>query len=195
MPNNRIMDITRSARPTRKGEARLLATHLRSSRKKLMNIDGIDMSGFAGARSLRQLHKSRCADVPVGCGVYVLLRESSSHPRFRSKSNAGWFKGLDPSYPISIAKEAWAPGAQVVYVGKAAGAMGLRQRLRQLVDFGFGKPIGHRGGRLLWHLSDHAALRVHWKRCGGSQADRLETRLINHFRKIHGKRPFANRAK
>jgi len=41
-----------------------------------------------------------------------------------------------------------------MYVGKAAGQKGLKGRLRQLIDFGFGKCIGHRGGRLLWHLED-----------------------------------------
>lgn len=160
-----------------------------------MNLDGIDLSELAGGSLLRVLHRTRYAGVPVGCGVYILLRKSSSRPKFRGESKAGWFKNLDPSYPPNVVKEAWVSGAQIVYVGKAAGANGLKQRIRQLVDFGFGKAIGHRGGRLLWHLPDHATLRLHWKRCGRSRADRLETLFINQFRSIYGRRPFANRAK
>ena len=126
---------------------------------------------------------------------YVLVRGVMTQPRFRRRSKAGWFKNLDPSYDIAEVRDAWVSSARIVYVGKAAGAKGLKQRIRQLVDFGFGKPIGHRGGRMLWHLPDYQKLQVRWRRCSRSQADRLETCLIGQFRDLYGKRPFANRTK
>jgi hypothetical protein len=155
----------------------------------------MDLTGFSAGVAVHELHRDRLRDVPSGCGVYVLVRSATIRPRFQRKSRAGWFKDLDPSYPIAEVRAAWVSNARIVYVGKAAGVKGLKQRIRQLVDFGFGKPIGHRGGRMLWHLPDHQRLQVRWRRCSRSQADRLETLLIGQFRELYGKRPFANRAK
>jgi hypothetical protein len=64
-----------------------------------------------------------------------------------------------------------------------------------LIDFGFGKPVGHRGGRMLWHLSDYAALSIRWLERPCSDVDAIETQLIGQFRAVYGARPFANRAK
>jgi len=160
-----------------------------------MKTDGIDLIGFSDGATVSDLHRDRFGDVPLGCGVYVLVRGVTTQPKFRRSSEAGWFKNLDPSYPAANVRDAWVPNARIVYVGKAAGARGLRQRVRQLVDFGFGKPIGHRGGRMLWHLPDYEKLLLRWRKCSRSQADSLETRLIGQFKELHGKRPFANRAK
>ena len=88
----------------------------------------------------------------------MILRGSDSRPRFRAKSTGGWFKGKDPSYKPEVALKNWVEGAQVMYVGKAAGQKGLKGRLCQLIDFGFGKCVGHRGGRLLWHLEESEKL-------------------------------------
>jgi hypothetical protein len=51
-------------------------------------------------------------------------------------------------------------GARIIYIGKAGGARGLKRRIRELIDFGFGKPIEHRGGRMLWHLRGYLPLRI-----------------------------------
>jgi hypothetical protein len=78
---------------------------------------------------------------------------------------------------------------------QAGGARGLKQRIGELIDFGFGKSVGHRGGRMLWHLTDHATLRVRWLECPCSEVDAVEPRLISQFKAAYGVRPFANRAK
>jgi hypothetical protein len=161
-----------------------------------MKTDVIDLSGFSEGIIVRDLHRDRFNRVPSGAGVYVLLRNAYSCPRFLRESKAGWFNKLDPSYSACVVRDAWVVNAQIVYVGKAAGAKGLRQRIRQLIDFGYGKPIGHRGGRMLWHLQDHKTLLLKWQECPRSQADGLETKLIDQFKVSHnGKRPFANRTK
>ena len=175
----------RNARtPARRGQ------HVRHVR-----IEDPDLSQFSEGITVSDLSRDRFNSVPSGCGVYVLIRVAKSRPRFLKTSQAGWFKGLDPSYPVANVRTAWVEGAPLVYVGKAAGAEGLKQRVRQLISFGLGKPIGHRGGRMLWHLSDHRRLLLRWRRCPRAQADRLETRLIAEFRNSYGKRPFANRRK
>lgn len=148
------------------------------------------MNDFKGGISVRDLYRCRCRCVPPEPGVYCVVRKSSKLPGFHTPSTAGWFHGLDPSYPDQFVKDNWVRGAQIIYVGKAAGQNGLRQRICQLVKFGFGHAVGHRGGRLLWHLNDWETLQVFWL-CNPNAAD-LETSLINQFREIYGERPFAN---
>jgi hypothetical protein len=156
-------------------------------------VDRIELNQFPDGTSIEELHTTRCRVVPSATGVYIVLRDATAKPIFLPKSEAGWFKGQDPSYPLDVLEANWVEGARIVYVGKAAGRRGLRQRLRQLVDFGYGKPVGHRGGRLLWHMPDWQGLVVRWRAC--QEADLLERRLIEEFRAAHGKRPFANLSK
>jgi len=158
-------------------------------------LDGIDVATFSGGASVEALHADRYRAVPTGCGVYILVRDGHVLPEFARDSKAGWFKGLDPSYPLEVVTSAWVPKARIVYVGKAAGRKGLRQRVRQLIDFGFGKAVGHRGGRLLWHLGGHHELKLFWMECQREDADGLETRLISGFKARYGVRPYANRNK
>jgi hypothetical protein len=117
-------------------------------------------------------------------------------PEFLRRSTGGWFKGKDPSDPPDIVRAHWVQGAHVVYVGKAAGGKGLHRRLCQLVDFGSGKPIGHRGGRLLWHLPQSGKLLVRWRACPADEADGDETKAVASFKAVYdGRRPYANLTK
>jgi hypothetical protein len=117
-------------------------------------------------------------------------------PEFLQKSTGGAFKKKDPSCPPEFVREKWVQGARVVYVGKAAGRKGLQRRLDDLVSFGYGKAVGHWGGRLLWHLPEKEKLLVRWRTCPGDEADSAETKAIKDFKDVHGeKRPFANLAK
>lgn len=111
---------------------------------------------------------------------------------FLRESTAGWFKGINPSYPWVELAPNWVKNVGIVYIGKAGGSRGLRQRIKQLIDFAYGKPIGHRGGRMLWHLSDWTDLTIQWWICEPGAADALESQLIDKFRSVHGMRPFAN---
>jgi hypothetical protein len=159
----------------------------------LTHIDGICLDGFSDPISLNDLHRSRCSGVPSTAGIYLITRTSDCSPNFLSKSPGGWFKRKDPSYSPEVVQANWIHGASVVYVGKGAGREGLKGRLCQLLDFGFGKPVGHRGGRLLWHLKDSGALLVRWRTCGAAEADGAETEAIAGFKAAYGgRRPYAN---
>ncbi|MGU7781354.1 hypothetical protein [Burkholderia sp. PU8-34] len=157
-------------------------------------VDGIELHSFAPGSSVRGLAESGCRDVPTAAGVYVVIRAATGVPRFLLTSSAGRFKGLDPSYPEQTVSDAWVPGATLVYVGKAAGEKGLRQRLGELVRFAYGANVGHRGGRLLWHLPDWEQLLVRWRTCPPHSADAVEAALIEQFCHAQdGRRPYANR--
>lgn len=90
----------------------------------------------------------------------------------------------------------WVEGAAVVYIGKAdwrkRGKHPLRQRLREFADFGAGRPVAHWGGRLIWQLEDSAELLIGWMPTPDESARAVEVRLIEEFRAIYGKPPFAN---
>ena len=162
----------------------------------LTHIDGICLDGFSEPISINDLHRSRCDGVPSTAGIYLIARTSDCSPTFLSKSPGGWFKRKDPSYSPDLVQANWIPGARVVYVGKAPGRKGLKGRLCQLLDFGCGKPVGHRGGRLLWHLKDSGELLVRWRTCPTVKADQAETDAIANFKGVYGgKRPYANMAK
>jgi len=59
------------------------------------------------------------------------------------------------------------------------------------MDFGAGEPVGHRGGRYIWQLSDHRDLLVCWCAVLDRPARDVERELIACFAGVHGCRPFA----
>jgi hypothetical protein len=142
-------------------------------------------SGFVGTVPFAALPTT---DVPAGPGVYIVTRPATTDPVFLPMSPAGWFKGKDPSLPISELEEAWVPGESVVYIGKATN---LWRRLSEYRRHGEGKPVGHWGGRMIWQLADSAELLVAWREVEDPR--RVEKAMIADFETSCGKRPFANR--
>ena len=108
---------------------------------------------------------------------------------YAERSCGGWFKGEDPTVSREVLIANWVDDAEVVYIGKADN---IRRRLREFADFGAGKPVGHRGGRLIWQLANIDRLLVAWKETPGRVPFDVETALISQFRQAYGKPPFAN---
>ena len=106
--------------------------------------DALIDAGFAGFVRFSELPT---AQVPTDPGVYVVIRTAEADPEFLQTSLAGWFKGKDPSVPVSMLEAAWVPGSSVVYLGKAnggaTGRRGLRKRLDEYRRHGAGEPVGH----------------------------------------------------
>ena len=77
-------------------------------------------------------------------------------------------------------------------MGKA-GASGskatLRSRVKQMLEFGQGKPAKHYGGRDLWQLRQAPSLSLAWK--SGDPAQ-LEQELLSEFTAYYGRLPYAN---
>jgi hypothetical protein len=68
----------------------------------------------------------------------------------------------------------------------------LKSRLKQYMDFGAGKLVGHKGGRYIWQLADSDKLQICWMPTQSEEPEKVERRLIQMFKAVHGKRPFAN---
>jgi len=125
-------------------------------------------------------------------GVYVVVRHDVGAPTYLQRSPGGHFKGVDPTVPVEHLTANWVDEASVVYIGKANHSR-LRERLEEYAKFGHGKPIGHRGGRLIWQLTDGQDLLVAWRVLPLDTTPlKEETRLITEFRASYGKPPFAN---
>lgn len=154
--------------------------------------------GFTGFVTVHDLRASELREVPQAPGVYLILRESDDAPSFGFNNIGGHFKGKDPTVAIEKLHAKWVPAANVVYIGKA-GRLGrpptLRTRLKQYLDFGAGKPVGHWGGRYIWQLEDSDELVVCWRTIEGEDPEEAELGLVTAFRQAHGCLPFANLTK
>ena len=154
--------------------------------------------GFTGFISVQDLFESNLAVVPREPGVYAFLREDESSPQFLEISSGGHFKDKNPTVDLETLEDNWVPGTAIVYIGKA-GQQGrpptLKTRLRQYLDFGRGKPVGHWGGRYIWQLKNSGELIVCWKVIEDQDPEIVERELITAFRKTHDRLPFANLTK
>ena len=149
-----------------------------------------EFSGFATVEELREDNVA-----PRVQGVYAVLRESSEPPRFLGRSVGGHFKGKDPTVPIDTLQNSWIPDSGLLYIGKAGksdSGQTIRRRLKQYLDFGSGKPVGHWGGRFIWQLEDSPQLRIAWRELSGIEPRSVESQLIAEFESQMGALPFAN---
>jgi hypothetical protein len=153
-------------------------------------------TGFRGFHSVSHLQRTRCLEVPVERGVYAVARDTELPPEFMERSVAGRYRQQDPSVPVDELKANWVEGAQVLYLGRACGPWVrslLQQRVKRYIRFGQGKAIAHWGGRFIWQLRDHVALRVAWRVATADEdpAD-IEASMLAGFVARHGTLPFAN---
>lgn len=151
--------------------------------------------GFTGFTTVWALRDSGLAEVPMLPGVYALVCAQRGDPVFEAVSSGGHFKGKDPTVPVAELAAKWVPDSQIVYIGKAGGEDSratLRSRLKQYLDFGAGKNIGHWGGRYVWQLRSSKELLVSWRPAHDSDPEMLEGELLRAFVALHGRLPFAN---
>jgi hypothetical protein len=142
--------------------------------------------GFGDFENLRAL-KRGCSHLPASPGVYVVVADPSAVHGFLGRSVGGRFKGQDGTVTIDSLVRKWCDDADILYIGRAKN---IRRRLDQFARYARGEPVGHRGGRYLWQLSEHDQLRVGWR----LEADpvQAERELLDEFEAEFGRLPFAN---
>ena len=163
-------------------------------------VEGLRPLGFKGFLTIKELRRENLSPVPGGVrdiGVYVVVRPEAERPTFLLQSTGGRFKAKNPNVAQDLLTKNWLLNSQIVYVGKAGSQTGsatLKSRLRQYLNFGAGKPIGHWGGRYTWHLPNADELLVCWKITPDQEPRNVEREMLAEFEAVHGARPFANLA-
>ena len=145
--------------------------------------------GFTGFLPVADLWISRCAGIPRLAGVYVVYRTAATAPIFLERSAGGHFRGRDPTVAVVALKSKWIKSARTIYIGKAATST-LQTRIRQLLDYGAGRPVGHQGGRYLWQLAGSERLLIAWR--ADQQPTLVENEMLIAFAVRWGGYPFAN---
>ncbi len=151
--------------------------------------------GFTGFHSVSHLQRTRCLDVPVERGVYVVVRDTAAPPEFLAQSVGGRYRQKDPSVAVEVLKERWVEAARVLYIGRARGPgvrSLLQQRVKRYLRFGQGKAVGHWGGRYIWQLLDHVALQIAWLSTPDEDPAAVEAALLDGFSLCYRRLPFAN---
>lgn len=158
------------------------------------NLASIKEAGFTGFKTVEQLWNDYSV-IPDERGVYLILNPDCTMKQFLSKGVGGYFKGKDPNLSVPQLTSNWVDNSHVLYIGQAGGngsSATLRKRLRQYLEFGRGKPVGHYGGRLIWQLFHHKELIVVWKILKDSNPRDEEGWFLREYLNYYTKLPFAN---
>lgn len=132
------------------------------------------------ASNLKMLEK-----LPAVYGVFY----TGDKPEFLKVGTGGHFKGRNPNVAIEVLDAKWVNGVQEIYIGKATD---LRIRLSSYIRFGNTKAVGHWGGRYIWQITDPDNLVFAWKYIEEQDPRQVEAKMIQEFKRRHGKYPFAN---
>ena len=160
---------------------------------KSLGRAALQATGFGGFVTVSELRRGRISDVPRKPGLYLVFCEKDDPPAFLPISPAGRFDGKDPTVNVSVLKATWVSGAHILYIGKTNQQNGLQKRLRDFIEFGAGKPIGHWGGRYLWQVTDSSEFVIGWRESPEAVSPRDEERqLLRRFREAYRQLPFAN---
>lgn len=79
---------------------------------------------------------------------------------------------------------------EILYIGKADGKKGLRQRLKQYMNYGWGHATNHKGGRAIWQIEDAGLLLLAFEECEDARA--REKQLLADYKAKNGSYPLAN---
>ena len=158
-------------------------------------IENLQQAGFVGFIPIADLWED-CSAIPRTKGVYMVVRTTTVAPEFLKQGSGGFFQDKDPNVPLDILRANWVNDTCVIYIGKAGGVSSsatLHSRLKQYLQFGQGKAVGHRGGRYIWQLKDAADLLFCWMSLPSDDPIDIEINLIRTFKeRYNGMRPFAN---
>lgn len=164
------------------------------------NTDELKAQGFRGFIKVSELLENRFSKIPEHPGVYIVLRENMETPVFLASNPARFYKRKDPSVTMEKLSANWIDNTPVIYIGRAGGiaksgrkySTTLRERIRQFIKFGKDKAYPHWGGRYVWQVADSQNFVIAFKSMDEKNPVIFERELLNKFKIVHGKLPFAN---
>ena len=140
------------------------------------------------AVTLQELCCNDCHSVPEVPGVYWVFVPEGMPIRFSEQE----YRPKAKIYPAKKLQEKYEGCADqsILYIGKAEGRRGLRQRLKQYMDYGRGNGNIHAGGRAVWQISDCGLLLLAYEAC--ENPGERERQLLQEYREKNGSYPLAN---
>lgn len=142
----------------------------------------------APATTLQTLYHCGCSCVPEVSGVYRVLRPEGMTIRF-TEHMYNRFAKLYPAEKLSRKYKDCAD-QEILYIGKADGRKGLRQRIKQYIDYGWNHAANHKGGRAIWQIEDAGLLLLAYEECEDAEAQ--EKQLLADYKAKNGSYPLAN---
>ena len=140
------------------------------------------------ATTLQTLYRSECENIPETSGVYWVLRPVGMPIRFTEQiynRSASLY-----SAEMLSSKYLNCENQEVLYIGKADGKKGLRQRLKQYMNYGWNNATNHKGGRAIWQVEDAGLLLLAYEECEDARA--REKQLLADYKAENGSYPLAN---
>lgn len=122
-------------------------------------------------------------------GIYIIVRPEKMHDiQLIPTSNAGKFKGKDPTVKIEKLKQKLNVEADILYLGKSEDS--VEKRMQQHIEFWNGKPIAAWGGRSIAQIKNFEDLEVWYLPCDNPKE--MESVLLREFEGQYKQLPFAN---
>lgn len=142
----------------------------------------------APATTLQTLYRYGCDCIPEAPGVYRVLRPEGMSIRFTEHT----YNHSAKIYPVEVLSHKYegCKDQEILYIGKADGKKGLRQRLKQYMNYGWDKATNHRGGRAIWQIEDAGFLLLAFEECEDAEA--REKQLLADYKAKNGSYPLAN---
>ena len=140
------------------------------------------------ATTLATLLHSKCEMIPDKPGIYQVIAPKELMISFSDKTT----NSAAPIYPAEKLSEKYARciDKSIVYIGKANGRNGLRQRIRQYMNYGCNIASNHKGGRAIWQIENYPLLLLAYEPC--EDCEQQEHQLLADYKQQNGTYPLAN---
>ena len=144
--------------------------------------------GAVPATTLQTLYSCGCDCIPEGSGVYRVLRPEGMPIRFTEHT----YNHSAKLYPVEVLPHKYedCKDQETLYIGKADGKSGLRQRLKQYMNYGWDKATNHKGGRAIWQIEGAEFLLLTFEECEDARV--REKQLLADYKAKNGSYPLAN---
>lgn len=138
--------------------------------------------------TLATLLHSKCEMIPDQPGIYQVIAPKELMISFSDKTP----NSAAPIYPVEKLSKKYArcTDKSTVYIGKANGRNGLRQRIRQYMNYGRNIASNHKGGRAIWQIENYPLLLLTYEPC--EDCERREHQLLADYKQQNGVYPLAN---
>lgn len=142
----------------------------------------------APAVTVNELCCNHCSSIPDAPGIYWILAPEGMPILFHERA----YHSKAQIYPLEKLHNKFENCTEhkTLYIGKAEGKHGLRQRLKQYMDYGQGKGNIHRGGRAIWQIENSDFLLVAYEVC--EHPSTQEHQLLREYLEQNGTYPLAN---